>query len=221
MSVKPEAGIEVRIKEWKRAQVLGTRLHLIETATSLFGDLGYAGTPLEEVVAHAGLTRGALYHHFKDKRALFDEVVDQLLLGVVDEVEHRAVKRTAARGHEREADAIELFVEALGGGTRNRILCVDGPSVLGRPRWSELMWSRLLDPLRRLVERGVRQGRVAEDDARAVTHLLFGAVQEAAQMAGQLAEASEPAGAPVSRQDVDAGLAWLLERIVGGDSEDR
>jgi AcrR family transcriptional regulator len=176
------------VKQWKRAQVLGTRLHLIETATALFGERGFAGTPLEEVVQQAGLSRGAVYHHFKDKRALFDAVVDQLLLEVVDEVEHATVKRAVAEG-------------------RRRILSVDGPSVLGRERWSELMWSRLLEPLQRVVARG----RVEPGKVKALTHLLFGAVQEAALLVGQ----ESARGAPVSKAEVDSALGWLLERLLG------
>jgi AcrR family transcriptional regulator len=195
------------VKQWKRAQVLGTRLHLIETATALFGERGFAGTPLEEVVQQAGLSRGAVYHHFKDKRALFDAVVDQLLLEVVDEVEHATVKRAVARGSEREADVLELFVEAFADEGRRRILSVDGPSVLGRERWSELMWSRLLEPLQRVVARG----RVEPGKVKALTHLLFGAVQEAALLVGQ----ESARGAPVSKAEVDSALGWLLERLLG------
>jgi AcrR family transcriptional regulator len=201
------------VKPWKRSQVLGTRLHLIETATALFGERGFAGTPLEEVVKRAGLTRGAVYHHFKDKRALFDAVVDQLLLEVVDQVEHETVKRAVARGAERDSDAIELFVEAFADGGRRRILSVDAPSVLGRERWSELMWSRLLDPLRRVVARGAERGRVDQSGVTGLTHLLFGAVQEAALLVGQ---ESTRAG-PVSKEEVDSALTWLLEHILGCD----
>jgi AcrR family transcriptional regulator len=207
-----------RVREWKRAQVLGTRAHLLETAAGMFGDRGYAGTPLEEVVSSAGLTRGALYHHFKDKRALFDSVVDQVLRTVVEEVESQTVKRALERGQERESDAVELFVESLRGGARHRILCVDGPSVLGRERWSELMWSRLLDPVRRVVAKGAERGTIAPELVPAVTHLLFGAVQEAALLASHDRAAVKGVNAeqpPIDRAEVDAGLEWLLDRFLG------
>ncbi len=91
------------VKSWKRDQVIGTREHLIETALQMFGERGYAATPLEEVVARAGLSRGALYHHFKDKRALFEAVFDRRLWDLVNEVDRRTVKRAARRGVERES----------------------------------------------------------------------------------------------------------------------
>ena len=137
------------VKSWKRDQVLGTRAWLIETALGLFGRQGYARTPLEQVVAEAGLTRGAVYHHFKDKRALFEAVVDRRLLDVVNDVERRTLKRAMTRGHERELDAIELFVDALRDATTRRLISLDGPAVLGRGRWSALMLERLLSPAHR------------------------------------------------------------------------
>ncbi len=185
--------------------MLGTRLHLIETASALFGERGYAGTALEEVVRRAGLSRGAVYHHFKDKRALFDAVVDQLLLRVVDEVEHAAVQRAVERGVERDADVVELFVDALADESRRRILSVDAPSVLGRERWSELLGSRLLEPLRRVVARGAERGRLAPSRVAALTHLLFGAVQEAALLVGR----------QVERAELDDALGFMLERLIG------
>ena len=203
------------VKSWKRAQVLGTRTWLIETATKLFGERGYAGTPLEEVVARAGLTRGAVYHHFKDKRALFEAVIDRLLHDVVNEVERRTLKRAVQRGEERESDAIEFFLEALCDGPTHRILSVDGPAVLGRERWSELMSARLLEPLRRAVVRASERGHVPVDLVPALTHLLFGAVQEAALLIGQRRRGAplREAGATITKPQVDRALSWMLERF--------
>ena len=198
--------MSAKVKPWKRAQVLGTRGHLLAPAAPLFGARGYGATALEEIVSHAGLTRGAVYHHFKDKRALFDAVVDQTLLHFVDQVERRGIERALERGAPREADAIELFVEHLCDGPRRRILCLDAPSVLGRARWNERMWARLLDPLRRIVESGAERGRVEADLVPVLTHLLFGAVQEAALLAAGGRErvegvnSSQPA---VERSDID------------------
>jgi len=197
------------VKSWKRAQVLGTRAHLLETAAALFGDRGYARTPLETLVGEAGLTRGAVYHHFKDKQALFDEVVDQTLRAVVERVERETVRRAVARGEEREGDAIELFVDALGEGRCHRILCLDGPAVLGRERWTDLMEAQLMEPIRRVVAKGAARGRLRPELVGSLSHLLFGAVLEASLLAGD----AGPSG--VRREDLDDGLSWLLDCILG------
>ena len=197
------------IQSWKRSQVLGTRAHLLEAAGGLFGSQGYAKTPLEQVVREAGLSRGAIYHHFEDKRDLFDSVVDQVLLAVVNQVERETLRRAVDRGEERQSDAIELFVEALGDGRYHRIVCLDSPAVLGRERWSELMEARLMAPIRRVVEKGAERGNLAEKLVPALSRLLLGAVQEAALLVGT------PVGADIQPDEVDAGLEWLLERILG------
>jgi AcrR family transcriptional regulator len=195
------------VKSWRRAQVLGTRDWLIETAARMFGERGYAATPLEEVVAAAGLTRGAVYHHFADKRALFDAVVDRRLWDLANDVEKRAVKRAAERGGERESDVTLLFVHALGEAATHRILLVDGPAALGRERWSELMEARLLPPIRRVVELAIERGALAPELAPEVSQLVFGAVQQAALRIGRPRAAG-------SRGDTDDALRWLIERLL-------
>ena len=197
------------IKSWKRSQVLGTRAHLLETAAARFGDRGYAGTALEQLVREAGLTRGALYHHFEDKRALFDEVVHQTLRAVVERVERETLRRAARRGEEREADAIELFVDELAEGRCHQILCLDGPAVLGRERWSDLMEARLMEPIRRVVEKGAARGRLGPELVDSLSHLLLGALLEASLLVGT------PGPSAIRREELDAGLSWLLDRILG------
>ena len=200
------------VKSWKREQVLGTRTWLIETATVLFGQRGYAETPLEDVVRRAGLTRGAVYHHFKDKQALLEAVVDQLLLNVVNEVERRTLVRAVERGRERESDAIEFFLEELCDGATHRILSVDGPAVLGRERFGELLGARLLSPLRHAVVRAAERGAVQADLIPAVTHLLFGAVQEAALLIGQRRRGGARRDGD---EEIERAVSWMLERFLG------
>jgi AcrR family transcriptional regulator len=196
---------------WLDDRVAQTRQELIERARDLFAERGYGATPLEEVVRRAGMTRGALYHHFDDKRALFEAVVDRVLRDTVDRVEFRAVKRAAQRGRERDADALELFLEELSEPAVHRVLCVDGPAALGRERWSALLGERLQEPVRRLVEGAVERGAVDATMADAVTPLLFGAVQEAALLVGQRRR-----GRPgPARREVEGALAWMLERLLG------
>ena len=163
------------VKPWKRAQTIGTREHLIETAARLMGRGGYAGTPLEQVVREAGLTRGAVSHHFKDKRTLFEAVMDRALRDLVFAVEKRAVKQAARAGRERPADTLWLFVEELRDPATHQIVSLDGPAVLGHERWSELLGEQLVEPIQRLVE----TGNVEPELVPSLARLLFAAIQEA------------------------------------------
>ncbi|MFC3686262.1 TetR/AcrR family transcriptional regulator [Hydrogenophaga luteola] len=105
-----------------------TRAALLAAARELFVSRGYAATGTPDIVAAAGLTRGALYHHFADKTALFLAVAEQLAQEVADDV---------ARGsahHERPIDALlagaEAYFSSMGQPGRARLLLVEAPSVL-------------------------------------------------------------------------------------------
>ncbi len=194
------------VKSWKRAQVIGTREHLVETAARLFGARGYAATPLEELVGEAGLTRGAVYHHFKDKQALFEAVVDRVLQDLVIAVEKRAMKRAARGGGAPEPAALDGFVEELAEPRVQRILSIDGPAVLGEAHWSQLMRARLLEPIERVLERGVQAGTLDPERVPALARLLLGALREAALAMGSGGD---------DAAELRSALRLLLERVLG------
>ncbi len=202
------------VKSWKRAQVERTRAALLKQARARFGERGYAGTALEEMVHRTGMTRGAVYHHFKDKRALFEAVLEPLLEEGVDRVDGLARERARERGGERESDTVEILLGELCDGVTHRILCVDGPSVLGRERWSELMGARLLEPVRRAVQRAAERGALAPEMVAGVTRLLFGAIQEAALLIGlrrRGAPEREQRGS-VTKPEIDEALMWMVTK---------
>lgn len=114
-----------------------TRGQLLAAARKLFAEKGYADTSTPEIVAAAGVTRGALYHHFADKTALFAAVVEQ-------EHADRAAAIEAA-GDTMPADPLaallagsDAFFAAMADPGRRRILLVDAPAVLGRDMLDEI-----------------------------------------------------------------------------------
>lgn len=110
-----------------------TRRALIAAARRLFAEKGYAGTGTPEIVAAAGVTRGALYHHFADKEALFAAVVEE---------EHLLMAMTinaATADSDEEPGPIralisggDAFLDAMQDPGRRQILLIDAPAVLGR-----------------------------------------------------------------------------------------
>jgi AcrR family transcriptional regulator len=107
-----------------------TRAALMEAARRLFVERGYAETATPDIVAAAGVTRGALYHHFTDKQALFRAVVEQEAGAVAVEIERGAPETLSA------AEALlaggDAYLEAMRKPGRTRLLLLDGPAVLGR-----------------------------------------------------------------------------------------
>lgn len=113
-----------------------TRARLVTTARKLFAEQGFASTSTEEILHLAGVTRGALYHHFTDKTALFEAVCVELHEEAVATIED-------ATGHDvAPFDALVngslAWIDLMAIPEVNRILIVEAPVVLGFARWSEL-----------------------------------------------------------------------------------
>lgn len=106
-----------------------TRSALIEAARALFIEKSYAETSTPEMVERAGLTRGALYHHFRDKQALFLAVVEAEAVQVAAEIEAKSASATAPFAALQEG--AQAYFEAMRSPGRVRLLLLDGPAVLG------------------------------------------------------------------------------------------
>ncbi len=109
-----------------------TRSALVAAARRLFVEKSYAETSTPEIAAEAGVTRGALYHHFADKQALFEAVVEAESAAVAVEIE--AGSSTSASPIAALHEGSETFLDAMDRPGRTRILLLDGPAVLGRAR---------------------------------------------------------------------------------------
>ena len=119
-----------------RERTEATRALLIDAARTLFVEKGDADTGPPEIVAAAGVTRGALYHHFADKQALLRAVVERESQSVAEEIDRAAPDALAP------VDALlaggEAFVSAMAEPGRTRLLLLDGPAVLGRGTMDEI-----------------------------------------------------------------------------------
>ncbi|MGL5164608.1 MAG: TetR/AcrR family transcriptional regulator [Afipia sp.] len=113
-----------------------TRSALMQAARRLFIEKGYGETSTPEIVAAAGITRGALYHHFEDKRALFRAIVTDEALAVADAIERNAPAEL------QPIDALlagsSAYLDAMRLPGRTRLLLIEGPSVLGLTEMKKL-----------------------------------------------------------------------------------
>src|SRR5215208_4232549 len=109
---------------------------LITTARQLFAERGYANVGTEEIVRAAGVTRGALYHHFDGKGGLFRAVFEQ----VEAEISERLASEALSRSDPWEAmvAGLELFLDLCTDPEVQRIALLDAPSVLGWEVWREI-----------------------------------------------------------------------------------
>jgi AcrR family transcriptional regulator len=113
-----------------RDRTEATRADLIAAARNLFTEKSYAATGTPEIVAAAGVTRGALYHHFADKQALFAAVVEQEAEAVAAEIERAAP--CAGDPLDMMLEGTRAYLDAMHVPGRTRLLLLDGPAILGR-----------------------------------------------------------------------------------------
>lgn len=106
-----------------------TRKSLLDAARALFAQRGYADTATPDIVALAKVTRGALYHHFDDKRALFLAVAEREAARVAEEIEARAAPASSPR--EALLKGASAYFDAMAVEGRTRLLLVEAPAVLG------------------------------------------------------------------------------------------
>ena len=178
----------------KRTQVertATTRAALIGAARRLFAERGYGGVGTPEIAAAAGVTRGALYHQFAGKAALFLAVYEQ----VEQELAERIGARVAAAGVADPLDALtaglDAFLDACAEPEVQRIALIEAPAVLGWETWREVGLRHGLGLTEAVLEAAIAAGRIAPQPVRPLAHVLIGALDEAALF---IARAGRPGG---------------------------
>lgn len=189
----------------KQAQSEKTRARLLAAGRALFAAKGYGGTATEEIVAAAGVSRGALYHQFADKRALFAAVFEEVAREVLAAIEAKA-DAAATPVEALKAGSIAFFEGALEPAVR-RIYLIEGPAVLGWAAWREID--------ARLGAASLRRGVVAAGggvDADVATHALAGAINEMALWAAEQGASGE------ARQRAHYAIETLIDGFFGPGS---
>lgn len=178
--VKVEQGVERGVSR-KADQGQATRGQLIAVATRLFAEHGYEDASVEQVLAESGLSRGALYYHFRSKEALF--------LGVLESVEADVMRRVRAAATEaaRSGDQLAVFraaslawVHLAAEPAVRRIVLLDAPAVLGWQRWRELDEEQALGSVKNLLARIAEAGRLERERIDLLAHVWLAALDEIA-----------------------------------------
>ena len=184
-----------------------TRAALVAAARPLFAERGYAGVGTEEIVRAAGVTRGALYHHFVDKRDLFDAVYLQVEVELTERIATGALGGGAESAMGAMRAGAEMFLDACTDPDVQRIALLDGPAVLGWDRWREIGAEHGLGLIEASLQAAVDAGEIAPQPVRPLAHVLLGALDEAAML---VARAEDPKAA---RAEVGQTLDLLLSAL--------
>jgi AcrR family transcriptional regulator len=186
-----------------------TRRQLVTAARALFGARGFADVGTEEIVRAAGVTRGALYHQFRDKADLFAAVAEQ--------VEAEITNRIAAGAAGAAADPMDalragarLFLDACAEPEVERIILLDAPSVLGWQAWRDLAARYGLGLVQLALQSAMDAGAIVPQPVVPLAHVLIGALDECALY---IAQAEDPAAA---REQCAAIFDRILRGITPG-----
>ena len=190
----------MEVKSLKVQQSEATRSALVKTARRLFAKHGYAGVSIEDIVTRARMTRGALYHHFADKADLFREVLEAVMSDVLEHV------KTAAMAQGRPEKHLEAGIEAMLDATMDpavqRILLIDGPSVVGWDAWREMEEAHALGMIRRALEAAMDADYLEHQPLDYIAPIVLSAVYEASfqiARAGDIRRARREAGQTMAR----------------------
>ncbi|HEY1360350.1 MAG TPA: helix-turn-helix domain-containing protein [Thermoleophilaceae bacterium] len=197
------AAVEGATKKAEQAEA--TRAKLIGVARELFAKRGYARVGTEEIVRRAKVTRGALYHHFRDKKDLFRAVHEQLEQELVESLGERIAGIQDAP--ELLATGVRSFLDHCTDPALAQIALLDAPSVLGWAEWREVDARYGMGLVKLGLEAAMEQGTMPRQDPEPLAHLLLAALGEAALL---IAHADDPKRA---RREVEPPIMALLEGL--------
>jgi AcrR family transcriptional regulator len=197
MSVKAHTGRQAQRSE-------ATRKALVDVGRKLFAKRGYADVGTEEIVRRAGVTRGALYHHFSGKEDLFRAVAEQ----VEEEMTRRSAEAALAHQDpwEQQRAGWEAFLDACLDPAVQRIILLDAPSVLGPKAWREIASKYGLALVQFGLQSLIEAGLIEEQPIDPLAHLVIGALSEAAVVIAQAEDT----------QAARAEMGAALERLMTG-----
>ena len=175
---------------------------LLISARALFGNRGYAAVSMNDIVARAGVTKGAVYHHFRDKRALLRAVVAELEAELADEI--RTVIEDIDDPVNQLQAGCQVFLDGCLDPIPRRIVLLDAPAVLGWQEARDIDTANGLGIIVALLERGMTAGSIQRQPVRPLAHLFLGAAIEAGML---IAYANDPS--TERRLVATPLLAWL------------
>ena len=202
--LKKHAGEKPADKRLEKGQE--TRRAIIETATHLFAEHGYAAVSIDAVLAACEISRGALYHHFASKEALLEAVFEAVEIDVTNKVLAGAA---SARGAVEAVRAgCEAFLDLTQDPVVRQIVLTDAPSVLGWEKWREIDERHAFGLMKAALEPAAKEAGLPAALVDAFAHMLLASLSEVALM---IAKADD---STVALENGRRAVRELLDRIL-------
>lgn len=187
----------------------GAKGALVDVAEGLFTRHGYTATSLDAIVAGARVTKGALYHHFSGKQALFEAAFERVEQGGADVV--AAAVADQPDPWRKAESGVRAFLGVVQQPSYRRIVVQDGPSVLGHERFREhearSTFASVVEIVRAVMAAGPRD--LDEDMLHTFTRICFGAMSAAGE---SVAASDDPAAAA---ERVETATGFILDGLRG------
>jgi AcrR family transcriptional regulator len=182
-----------------------TKQALVDSATELFTRNGYAATSLDAIVKRARVTKGALYHHFSGKQALFEAAFNQV------ETKAMAQLTKAIDGEgspwERALEGVQEYIKVCLDPTYQRLIIREAPVVMGYERWRECEERFSFGIVRRVLEQLIEAGELGDIPVEVTARMMFASLAAGANI---IAEAGDPKKASA---EVFTALIHMIEGI--------
>ena len=182
-----------------------TRRALIDAARALFAENGYSATTLNMITDRARVTKGALYHHFRDKEDLFTTVLTEVEGELLARINEAASAEPDS--WRRVIGAAEAWLDGSLDPEVQQILLLDGPAVLSWAAWREIDTRLSLGPIKAALRNAMRARTVRPQPVEPLAHLLIGALNEASLAITRSADRR------TARREVGAALVGLLDGL--------
>ncbi len=188
-----------------------TQSALVAAARKLWGERGYAEVGTPEIAAAAGVTRGAMYHQYADKAALFGAVIEVVETEAMERLSAAVMAAGPASPTAAMRIAADAWLEIATEPEIRRIVLLDAPAVLGWAAFRELNQRYGLGMTEQLLAGAIEAGELRPQPVRPLATVLLGAIDEAAMV---IAAADDPAAA---HAEVRCVVHDLLDGLLGAD----
>jgi AcrR family transcriptional regulator len=203
---EPEQSEEATRRRTQSERTEATRAALIAVARTLFTERGYDDVAAEEVVRTAGVSRGALYHHFGGKAQLLEAAYEQLEAESTERVARIVLGSDLESPLGAMRAGIEAFLDECAEPELRQIALRDAPAVLGWERWREIGAANGLGLIEASLNAAIEAGEIRAVPVKPTAHLLLGALDEAAMLVARSED-------PTSRAEVTSVLLVLLDSL--------
>jgi AcrR family transcriptional regulator len=196
-----------RVRRTQADRTAATREALVAAGRRLFAARDFAEVSTDAIAVEAGVTRGALYHQFADKVALFDAVVDAVEADIAARLAAEAAAAGVSDPIEGMRQAVQVWLKICVEPEIHRIALIDGPSVLGWARWREVCQRHVFGLVQAILAQGIAAGRIREQPVRPLAHVFMGASDEAALYFAEAADREQ------ARTEMTEVLVQLIEGL--------